>query len=86
MVRSIYKVAGQRRVIALVDLPEADSLDRTIMDGLPMAQYLQFEAIWPLREYLLFIKDWKVRSGQRAQLDPRRRTSRNDVGGDSDGY
>jgi len=57
VVRSIYKVAGQRRVIALVDLPEADSLDRTIMDGLPMAQYLQFEAIWPLREYLLFIKD-----------------------------
>ena len=57
MLRSIYKVASQRRVIALVDLPEADSLDRPIMDGLPMAQYLQIEAIWPLREHLLFIND-----------------------------
>jgi muconolactone D-isomerase len=51
LVKSIYKVAGQRRVIAIVDLPDAESLDRTIMAGLPMAEYLEFEAIWPLREY-----------------------------------
>lgn len=55
----IYKVAGQRRVIAIVDLPDAESLDRTIMGGLPMAQYLEFEAIWPLRDYAPFIEDCK---------------------------
>lgn len=59
MVKGIYKVAGQRRVLAIVDLPDAESLDRTIMGGLPMAQYLEFEAIWPLREYAPFIEDCK---------------------------
>lgn len=57
MVKSIYKVAGQRRVIAIVDLPDAETLDRTTMAGLPMAEYLEFEAIWPLREYAPFIED-----------------------------
>jgi len=61
LVKSIYKVAGQRRVIAIVDLPDAESLDRTIMGGLPMAEYLEFETIWPLREYAPFIED--CRSG-----------------------
>jgi len=42
-----------------VDLPDAESLDRTIMGGLPMAEYLEFEAIWPLREYAPFIRDCK---------------------------
>jgi muconolactone D-isomerase len=46
-------------VIAIVDLPDAESLDHTIMGGLPMAQYLEFEAIWPLREYSPFIEDCK---------------------------
>jgi muconolactone delta-isomerase len=56
-VKAIYKVAGQRRVVAIVDLPDAETLDRTIMAGLPMAEYLEFEAIWPLREYVPFIED-----------------------------
>jgi len=57
LVKSIYKVAGQRRVIAIAELPDAESLDRTVMAGLPMAEYLEFEAIWPLREYEPFIEE-----------------------------
>jgi len=41
----MYKVAGQRRVIAIVDIPSADDLDRTIMGHLPLREYLEFEAI-----------------------------------------
>ena len=59
LVKSIYKVAGQRRVIAIVDLKDATELDRTIMGGLPMAQYLEFEAIWALRDYEPFVEDVK---------------------------
>jgi muconolactone D-isomerase len=39
----MYKVAGQRRVIAIVDMPSADDLDRTIMGRLP------YESFWSLR-------------------------------------
>ena len=60
IVRSIYKVAGQRRVIAIVDVPDAQALDRTIMAALPMAEYLEFESIWPLREYAPFIEDCRA--------------------------
>jgi muconolactone D-isomerase len=60
-VKCIYKVAGQRHVIGIVDLPDAEALDRTIMAGLPMAEYLEFEAIWPLREYEPFIEDCRKR-------------------------
>lgn len=59
-VKSIYKVSGQRRVIAIVEVDDATELDRIIMGGLPMAQYLEFEAIWPLREYEPFIEDVKM--------------------------
>lgn len=58
-VKGIWKPAGQRRVIAVVDLPDAEALDRATMAGLPMAQYLEFEAIWPLREFAPFIDDVK---------------------------
>ena len=56
-VKCFYKVAGQRRVIGVVDLPDAETLGRTIMARLPKAEYLEFEAIWPLREYEPFIED-----------------------------
>jgi muconolactone D-isomerase len=55
--KGIYKVAGQRRVIAIVEQPDAETLDRTIMAGLPMAEFSEFEAIWPLREYEPLIED-----------------------------
>jgi len=61
--KCIYKVAGQRRVIGVVDLPDAETLDRTIMAGLPMAEFLEFETIWPLREYEPFIEDCRTGFG-----------------------
>jgi muconolactone D-isomerase len=47
----IYKVAGQRRVIAIVDMASAGELDRAICEDLPMREGLEFEAIWPLRHF-----------------------------------
>jgi muconolactone delta-isomerase len=57
---SIYKVASQHRVIAIVDAESADELDRNSMGRLPMREYLEFEHVWPLREYDSFIKDVKA--------------------------
>jgi len=59
MVRGIYKVAAQPRVIAIVDMESIDELDRTAMGRLPMREYLEFEAVWPLREYSDFAEDVK---------------------------
>ena len=56
----MYKVAGQKRVIALVDSPSADELDRTIMGKLPMREFLEFEAIWPLRPFESFLEDCRT--------------------------
>jgi muconolactone D-isomerase len=52
----MYKVAGQRRVIAIVDMPSADDLDRTIMGRLPLREFLEFEAIWPVRPFESFCR------------------------------
>jgi muconolactone D-isomerase len=57
---AMYKVAGQKRVIAIVDVESAEELDRLIMGKLPMREYLEFEAIWPLRTFEGFIDDCKV--------------------------
>lgn len=54
----IWKVASQRRVIAVIDAPDADSLDRNSF-SLPLAEYLEFEEIWALRGYDTFIEDCK---------------------------
>jgi len=56
----MYKVAGQRRVIAIVDIPSADELDRAILGRLPMREFLEFEAIWPLRDFEDFLADCKT--------------------------
>jgi muconolactone D-isomerase len=53
----MYKVAGQRRVIAIVEIDTADNLDRVIFGRLPLREYLEFEAIWPLRTFDDFLKD-----------------------------
>ena len=58
-----YKVAGQRRVIAIVDMPSAEELDRTIFGRLPMREVLEFEAIWPLRIFEGFLEDCKTHFG-----------------------
>ena len=55
----IWKVAAQKRIIAIVDLPNAEELDRTALGRLPMREYLEFEVVWPLRDYLGFAEDVK---------------------------
>lgn len=59
MVKGIWKVAAQKRVIAVVDVPSAEELDRTALGRLPMKEYLEFEVVWPLRDYLGFADDVK---------------------------
>jgi hypothetical protein len=62
----MYKVAGQRRVIAIVDMPSADDLDRTILGRMPFGEYLEFEAIWPRRPFESFLDDCRTHFGARA--------------------
>jgi ankyrin repeat protein/muconolactone delta-isomerase len=57
----LWKVAGQKRVIGIVSVKSVEELDRIIMGRLPMREYLEFEAIWPLREYPSFVEDAKKR-------------------------
>ncbi|MET8141531.1 muconolactone Delta-isomerase family protein [Sphaerisporangium sp. NPDC005288] len=55
----IWKVAAQKRLIAIVDSPDAEELDRTALGRLPMREYLEYEQVWPLRDYLGFVEDVK---------------------------
>ena len=56
----MYKVAGQRRVIAIADWESAEELDRTYMGRLPLREYLEIEAIWPLRTFDSFLEDCRT--------------------------
>lgn len=60
MVVGIWKVAAQKRVIAVVDVESIEDLDRTALGRLPMREYLEFEKVWALRDYLGFAEDVKV--------------------------
>jgi muconolactone delta-isomerase len=57
----VWKVSGQRVVYAVVDLPDAESLDRALA-GLPIFQELgggvKTEA-WPIYDYRTFAADMK---------------------------
>jgi muconolactone delta-isomerase len=55
VVKALYKVASQHRVIAIVDVPSAAALDDNSMFALPMREYLEFEVVWALRDYEEFI-------------------------------
>ena len=59
----MYKVAGQRRVIAIVEIETAEELDRTILDRLTLREYLEFEAIWRLRSFDGFLDDCRTHFG-----------------------
>jgi muconolactone D-isomerase len=61
----MYKAAGQRRVIAIVQMESAEELDRTIFGCLPMREVLEFEAIWPLREFDGLLDDCRITSEQK---------------------
>jgi len=63
----MYKVAGQRRVIAIVEIDSAEKLDQVIFGRLPMREVLEFEAIWPLREFDGFIEDCKTHFGTKGK-------------------
>jgi len=41
-------------------MPSADELDRAIFGRLPMREFLEFEAIWPLRDFEDFLADCKT--------------------------
>ncbi len=57
VIRSLYKVAGQRRVIGIVDVESHDQLDRIVMGALPMRHHLTLEEVLPVREYAAFAED-----------------------------
>jgi muconolactone D-isomerase len=58
---NLWKVAGQRRVLAVINVESHDEMDQIIMAALPMAHNLEFEQILPLREYDRFAADLKRR-------------------------
>lgn len=57
MVVGIWKVAAQKRVIAIINAESIEELDRTALGRLPMREYLEFEVVWALRDYLGFAED-----------------------------
>ena len=61
MINSLYKVAGQRRVVGVLDVPDHETLDRVFMAGLPMADHLVIREIAPVRQYFDFGADIKAR-------------------------
>src|ERR1700722_16436989 len=61
---AMYKVAGQRRVIAIVEIETAEDLDRVILGRLPLRKVLEFEAIWPLRSLTASWKTAGLTSGR----------------------
>lgn len=60
-IKNIYKVAGERRVIGVMDVESHEELDRIMMKGLPIAHRLEFEEIIPVREYAGFADDVRSR-------------------------
>lgn len=57
MVKGLYKVAAQKRVIAIVDVASIEELDRTVLGRLPLREYLDVEVVWALRDYEGFAED-----------------------------
>ena len=58
---ALYKVSGQRRVLAILDVEDHDELDQIWMAGLPMARYLELKEVLPVREYEAFADDVRRR-------------------------
>jgi muconolactone delta-isomerase len=63
---ALYKVTGQKRVLAVLDVESHDEMDQILMAGLPMAEYLEYEQVLPVRAYTDFAEDIRSRWGQRA--------------------
>jgi muconolactone D-isomerase len=60
-VEALYKVCGPEAGSGHPDVKSHDELDRIIMAGLPMANYLEIEEVLPVREYERFADDVKRR-------------------------
>jgi muconolactone delta-isomerase len=60
----LYKVAAQPRVIGIIDVESIDELDRTAMGRLPLRDLLEFEVVWPLRDYESFAEDVRKNYGK----------------------
>ena len=58
---ALYKVAGQRLVIGIMDAESHDEMDRIFMAVLPIAHNLEIEEILPVRAYESFASDVKRR-------------------------
>lgn len=58
---ALYKVSGQRRVLAVFDVESHDELDQIIMAGLPIAHNIEVAEILPVREYEAFADDVRRR-------------------------
>ncbi len=48
-------------MIGIFDVESTDELDQIVMAGLPMAEYLEFEQVLPVREYAAFAEDIRNR-------------------------
>ncbi len=48
VVKSLYVVAGQRRVIGIVEVESHDRLDQIVMGALPMSHHLTLEEVLPV--------------------------------------
>ncbi len=57
----LYKVSGQRRILAILDVESHDELDQIWMAALPMARYLELKEVLPVREYEAFADDVRRR-------------------------
>lgn len=60
-IKVLYKVAGQRMVIGIIDVESHDEMDKIMMATLPMAHYIDFQEILPVRAYANFANDLKQR-------------------------
>ena len=58
---SIYKIVGQRGVVGIADVESHEELDQIVMGALPMRHILEWEEIFPVRDYEGFAKDVKRR-------------------------
>ena len=61
LIKSIYKVVGQQRVIGIFELESHDVMDRLLMEGLTMSHVLEWEELSPVREYSDFANDVRRR-------------------------
>lgn len=50
VVKHVFKIVGERRVMAFVEVPNHDVLDDMIMGQLPLAHHLEINMIAPVRD------------------------------------